>query len=167
MASYQVTPGRNGATAPYGTCGAKTLYTVNGWTTGNPEFDYGAIKLNCSVGDTTGWFGFFATATTLNAQAATVTGYPGDKPSGTQWTHSGVIAITDPRKLWYSIDTAGGQSGAPVWAENAQGCAGPCAMAIHAYGQASGAPPPGNTYNSGTRITTDVFNNLTSWAAAK
>ena len=163
VGTYVVRPGRNGATSPYGSCTAKTLYTVNGWANnGSQEYDYGAIRLNCSVGDTTGWFGYFHQAASHNGQQAIVTGYPGDKGGHTMWTMSGVIGTTLARRLRYTIDTAGGQSGSPVWTNNNANCQGPCARAIHAYG-VGGA----DVDNSGTRIIQEVFNNLTTWRNAK
>ena len=122
----------------------------------------GAIKLNCSIGDTTGYFGYFNQAATHTGQQAIVTGYPGDKGGHTMWTMSGTIAGTLDRRLTYNMDTAGGQSGAPVWTNNNPNCQGPCARAIHAYG-VGGA----DTQNSGTRIIQEVFDNLTTWRNAK
>ena len=58
VASYRIYPGRDGAVSPYGFCTARTLYTVLGWTlASDEEYDYGAIKLNCTIGNTVGWFG--------------------------------------------------------------------------------------------------------------
>ena len=78
------------------------------------------------------------------------------------WTMSGVIGITAERRLHYSMDTAGGQSGAPVWTDEHPNCSGPCGRAIHAYGVGGG-----DTNNSGTRIIQEVFDNLTTWRNAK
>ena len=54
--SYRIYPGRNGGGSPYGSCTAKWLASVRGWTTtGDDRYDYGAIKLNCAIGNTVGW----------------------------------------------------------------------------------------------------------------
>ena len=45
----------------------------------------------------------------------TVAGYPGDKPVGTLWAQSDRILQVTATELQYRIDTAHGQSGAPVW----------------------------------------------------
>jgi glutamyl endopeptidase len=151
-----VYPGRNGSTSPYGSCTATRLYSVSGWTSSrSPEYDYGAIKLNCSIGNTTGFFGYRYSTTSLNGQASYISGYPGDKPSGTQWRSDDSVRITDIRRLFYANDTYGGHSGSPVW-NNGANCS-TCGIAIHAYGVGS------NGYNGGTRITQEVFNNLTTW----
>jgi glutamyl endopeptidase len=163
VGTYQIRPGRNGSSAPYGMCTAKTLYTVNGWANGGlQDYDYGAIKLNCDVGDTTGWFGYFHQAASHDGQQAIIAGYPGDMGGDTMWTMTGTIGATLPRRLRYTIDTAGGQSGSPVWTNNNPNCAGPCARAIHAYGVGGS-----DVDNSGTRIIQEVANNLTAWRNAK
>jgi glutamyl endopeptidase len=151
-----VYPGRNGTSSPYGSCTATRLFAVSGWTTSrSPEYDYAAIKLNCTIGNTTGYFGFRWSSTSLNGQPSYISGYPGDKPSGTQWRSDDTVRISDIRRLYYANDTYGGHSGSPVW--NNEASCSTCGIAIHAYGVGS------NGYNGGTRITQEVFNNLTTW----
>ncbi|HEY0739370.1 MAG TPA: serine protease [Herpetosiphonaceae bacterium] len=154
--NVRVYPGRNGSSTPYGSCGASRLFSVTGWTSSrSPEYDYGAIKLNCSVGNQTGWFGYRWQSASLTGQATNLAGYPGDKAYATLWRDNDTVRITQDRRLFYANDTAGGQSGSPVW--NSGGNCSTCGIAIHAYGVGS------NGYNGGTRITEAVFNNLTSW----
>jgi glutamyl endopeptidase len=157
--NVRVYPGRNGSSAPYGFCTARRLYSVVGWTVSrNRDYDYGAIKLNCTVGTRTGWFGFRWQSASLTGQPSYISGYPGDKPFGTQWRHNDRVRITQTRRLYYANDTFGGMSGSPVWNGNA-GC-NPCGIAIHAYGL------DGTGFNGGTRITQAVFNNLVAWRNA-
>ena len=154
--NVRVYPGRNGSSTPYGSCGYTRLNTVSGWVNSrSPEYDYGAIKLNCTVGNSTGWFGFRWQSASLTGQASYISGYPGDKPYGTQWRSNDSIRITETRRLFYANDTYGGHSGSPVW--NGGASCSPCGIAIHAYGVGS------NGYNGGTRITEAVFNNLLNW----
>lgn len=161
-ASFRVYPGRNGGASPYGSCSARWLATVNGWTQSSDDrYDYGAIKLNCSIGNTTGWYGYFTTGSSLTGLPTIINGYPGDKPL-TQWRANDLVRVTQARRVFYQNDTIGGMSGSPVY-YNRGGC-GICSMAIHAYGTYNG--PPFSTNNHGTRITQDVFNNLTSWRNA-
>ena len=163
--TYTIAPGQNGSSQPFGTCGARRLYSVTGWTnSGDEAYDYGAIKLKCAVGNNTGWFGFWWQGASLTGLAATVTGYPGDKPFGTNWTHTLSIAVTETNQIFYKMDTFGGQSGSPVWKTNSDFCSGSCVMGIHAYGL-HGASPHGDN-NHGTRITEARFNNLISWRDA-
>ncbi len=160
-ATYRIYPGRNGGASPYGVCTAKNLYTVNGWkVSGRDDYDYGMIKLNCNVGNTVGWYGFFWQSATLVGKPITTQGYPGDKPL-TQWKAMDQVRANDTRRVFYQADTVGGQSGSPVWQQRAAGspfCVGRCGLAIHAYG--TGGTGVYATNNHGTRINQEVFNNL-------
>lgn len=153
-------PARNGGTSPYGSCTATRLHSVNGWTaSANPEYDYGAARLNCTIGNSTGWLGRAWTTASQVGLPIGIFGYPGDKLSGTQWGGAGAVALSETRKTRYPIDTAGGQSGAPVVQADGTGpgtCQGDCGIAIHAYAASGGN-------NSGTRITQTVNNNLQTW----
>jgi glutamyl endopeptidase len=154
--SIAVMPGRNGSILPYGTVTSYNFRSVAGWMNdGNENYDYGAIILSTDLGNTTGWFGFGVYSDSdLLASTGNISGYPGDKPSGTQWYDYHRIANVNSRKVYYDIDTYGGQSGSGVYRvinSNRYG------IAIHAYG--------GATTNSGTRIVTPVFNNMLAWKA--
>lgn len=154
--SIQVMPGRNGASLPYGTVTSSSLRSVTGWTdSGDENFDYGAIILNTDLGNTVGWFGYqVLNDGDLTASTVNIAGYPGDKPAGTMWFQANKVASVGPRKVYYDIDTAGGQSGSPVWRlvnGNRYG------VAVHAYG--------GQSTNSGTRITSPVASNIAAWKA--
>ena len=93
-----------------------------------------------------------STTATLLAATVNIGGYPGDKPSGTFWFDSRAVGSVKPEKVFYAADTAGGQSGACVYIVKNRKRVG---VAVHAYG--------GATANSGTRISQDVFVNLTAW----
>ncbi len=144
------TPGRNGATAPFGSCGAATVEASPGWlATGAEEEDYGWVQLDCLIGDLVGWFGYTATGDVTGA-GADVRGYPGDRPPGTMWTMGGTIDVVQTGQAFYAMDTFGGQSGAPVYDPDLAACGGPCALAVHGYGL-HGAAPHG-THNHGVRL---------------
>jgi len=154
--SIQVMPGRDGTKLPYGTATSTNFRTVTGWTdNGSEEYDYGAIITPTDLGATTGWFGFGVyDDATLLASVGNISGYPGDKPSGTQWYASRTIASVSARKVYYDIDTAGGQSGSAVYRiVNGDRFA----FAVHAYG--------GAVTNSGTRVVGPVYNNMLAWRA--
>lgn len=58
--NVKIWPGYNGTDATFGSCRSIRLYSVTGWTNKRDErFDYGSIKLNCAIGNTTGWFGYW------------------------------------------------------------------------------------------------------------
>lgn len=154
----QVMPGRNGASLPYGSVTSSSFRSVAGWTgstSGDENYDYGAIILPNNLGNTTGWFGFGVYSDAdLKSTTGNIAGYPGDKPAGQLWYDARRIDSVNSRKVYYDIDTAGGQSGSAVYRiVNGQRYA----FAIHAYG--------GATTNSGTRIITPVYNNMVAWKA--
>ncbi|WP_106793549.1 serine protease [Aquimarina sp. Aq78] len=154
--SIEVIPGRNGAKKPYGSCKSSHFHSVKGWTKSKKRsHDYGAIILpkNCKYGNKVGYFGygnygFFD----LLGLKVNLSGYPGDKPAGTQWWHARKIKAVTSRTLVYNIDTAGGQSGSPLWRiKNGKRYV----VGIHTNGYSLG--------NSATRITKPVFKNLKNW----
>jgi V8-like Glu-specific endopeptidase len=153
--SIKVMPGRNGTVLPFGAVTSTDFRTVRGWANnGDQNYDYGAIILPSDLGNTTGWLGFGVyDDTTLLNSVGNLSGYPGDKPAGTQWYHSRKLISVGPRKVYYDIDTMGGQSGSAVYRiVNGKRSA----VAVHAYGGAA---------NSGTRITAPVHANMVSWKA--
>jgi glutamyl endopeptidase len=154
--TIRVMPGRDVNNLPYGFATSSQFWSVTGWgDSGDQNFDYAAIIIPEDLGSRVGTFGYGAFSdATLNGQMINVTGYPGDKPSGTMWHDSRVIASTSPTKVHYALDTAGGQSGAPAYIIRD---GKRYAVAVHAYG--------GSTTNSGTRISTPVFQNLRNWRA--
>lgn len=154
VARMRVIPGRNGAEKPFGEAAATEFHSVRGWTErGDEEYDYGAIVLGEPLGQRTGWFGFGRYSDSdLTNVIANISGYPGDKPPGTQWYAARRVDSVSQRKVRYDIDTAGGQSGAAVYRiKDGQRFA----VAVHAYG--------GATVNSGTRINGPVFDNIRHW----
>lgn len=151
-----VMPGRNGSSLPYGSVTSSNFHSVGGWTNnGDENYDYGSIIIPNDLGNTVGWFGFgvYPDAELL-ASVGNISGYPGDKPTGTQWYDSRKIASVNTRKVYYDIDTAGGQSGSAVYRIISGDRYG---IAIHAYG--------GATTNSGTRIIKPVYDNMVAWKA--
>lgn len=144
------------------TCTANLAYISQEWiNTRAVEQDWGVVQLNCNAGAVLGSFGWRTATDTPGAFA--VTGYPGDKHSltagYTMWSHSGTITAHSDYNWKYQIDTAGGQSGAPVWRQEAAPC-GNCVVGIHTYG---GFPDP--TSNGGTRLHPAVRSALTLFSS--
>lgn len=164
-----VYPGRSGNTLPYGQAQAIQLFTNNCWVTKqDPKCDYGGIKINKNKGNQTGWLGFGWTGNNneLLNRKLSVRGYPGDKGGTTQWTMKGPIKVVTNKQIGYPIDTAGGQSGSPIFGKPffAGTACQNCSAGIHAYGFNEAEPKaPFYSRNSGTRITQKVFNALCSW----
>ncbi len=155
VSRIDVMPGRNGSELPYGSVSSEIFHSVVGWTeNANPQYDYGAITIPTNLGDQVGTIGFGVLSNSeILASIGNLSGYPGDKPPGTQWYHSNRIASVAMRKVYYDIDTAGGQSGSAVYRIDSSGDR--TAFGIHAYG--------GGTTNSATRITTPVHDNIVNW----
>ena len=153
----EVIPGRQGDNSPFGSCIATTFRSVQGWTRdGNRDYDYGAILLpeSSALGTQLGWFGYQVRKDDdLNNLTVNISGYPGDKPVGTQWWLSGNVKSVRTCEFEYDIDTAGGQSGAPVWVMLNDG--NRYGVGIHTNGALDG--------NSATRITQEVYNNIAAW----
>ncbi|MGQ0837752.1 trypsin-like serine peptidase [Actinokineospora sp.] len=165
VTSYTVTPGRTGNTKPFGTCsgGINDVWTTGNWINGYPsDHDYGIVKLTCDIGYSTGWFGWwYNPSENLVNQYFYVEGYPGDKPYGTMWWDGDTTYSQTANKLWYWIDTAGGQSGSPVYHYNSVTpglCGGWCVTGIHTSGVAGSNPT-----NSGTRFRPDVMSFINYW----
>jgi V8-like Glu-specific endopeptidase len=123
--------------APYGSCGAVTLHATAAWTSSSDDqYDYGAIQLDCTIGNQTGWFGWWWQPKSLDGQITKIFGYPGDR--GAQaWKAKDYVRVSEPRRVFYANDTVGGNSGSPVFrfrGATELGCQGWCVMAVHAYG---------------------------------
>jgi glutamyl endopeptidase len=151
----EVIPALNGSERPYGYVTSNRFQAVSGWVEDrNSDFDYGAILLDQPLGNSTGWYAFAALdAATLQAGDANISGYPRDRDNATQqYFHARKIVRASMRRLYYEIDTYGGQSGSPIWL-NVSGQR--VAVGIHTVGSSTG--------NSGTLINEDIFTNMKLW----
>ncbi len=137
---------QNGSHKPWGSERWTRAITTSGWFNNRDfDYDYGMIVLAAAPhGGNAGWG-------TYSGGTHRITGYPGDKPFGTMWTHFGTPWTSGSMRLCYTIDTAGGQSGSGI-ADTSGHVRG-----IHT----TGSP----TQNCGTRITGTVFNTLKNWIA--
>ncbi len=157
LSAFKIYPGFSDDYAPYGSCTPKEIYSSSGWiTVADTDSDIGIIKLDCEVGNSTGYFSYFVADPVENV-AITINGYPGDKAEGhQQWASTGTISHATAAKLYYDNDTTGGMSGSPIWVQNANGTA--WSFGIHTNGESILLP---NT-NAGTRISQDVFDLITA-----
>ncbi len=161
--SIDVMPGRDGDELPFGTAVSTRLHSVRGWTQPDggdpdPDYDYGVIVLEESeaLGSQTGWLGVGTYSnSTLRSLTGNLSGYPGDRGNGReQWYMARRIDSVGTRRIFYDIDTFGGQSGSAVYRIRD---GRRYAVGIHAYGV--GERP----LNSATRINRAVFDNLSAW----
>lgn len=165
--NVRVYPGSHSPrTQPFGSCRATRLWSVNGWTRqARDDRDYGAIELDCSVGEHAGWLGVFEPPRLRNGQPTRVQGYPSDRQLGSQWLGRGKVRGLHEGRVFYDNDTVGGMSGSPVfiWWGRGGGCHGYCAFAVHGYGLYGRGLTA--RWNHGTRVTETVAANLAAWAA--
>lgn len=118
-----VVPGANGDVEPFGFAEATNVWIPDAYTTnsdpGSP-FDYALITIGSTdIEAQTGSFEI-GILTTSELQDPgfnpTTSGYPGDKPFGTQWISSeAAFDSVDDVGMIHSIDSFQGQSGSPVW----------------------------------------------------
>jgi glutamyl endopeptidase len=156
----EVSPGRDGASFPFGTVASTTLSAFPRWVSDTDRnFDCGCIILPKPPKSRTGaapfQFRFAAKSDAdIRSRALNLSGYPGDKGGITQWFHARAAQTVTPSVITYDVDTAGGQSGSPVWhlENNVR-----TAVGIHTNGSPLG--------NSATRITAAVKARLDAWRA--
>ncbi len=87
------------------------------------------------MGETVGWFGVGAlTDEQLLKRLVNVSGYPASPGGGVQqwWAKNRIRAVT-PRRIFYDVNTSGGQSGGPVYIYESESAADPIVVGIHAY----------------------------------
>ena len=106
------TPGAMARVDPFGSCNVLQAYSPEGWRVdGKFTADWSLMHLDCAIGDTVGWLGFFwkAGADGLKGLKVRVEGYPGDKPFGTQWRMNGTISASNKNMAYYN-DRHGGRA---------------------------------------------------------
>ncbi len=157
----EVVPGKDGSWDPFGHAYMTYMRSYTGWTSSQmPEHDWAMLTLDRNVGSYTGWMGRMTAASsdTLYTDGVNSAGYPADLDGGenmyfdfdygdgaTEYNH------------YYFIDTAGGQSGMPIWKYTG---GNRYVLTIHAYGRG------GTLSNYGTRFNTDKYNRIFDWLAA-
>lgn len=136
----KIVPGRDGARKPFGeTVGARFILppgfirrNASGTITGfriATRFDYAIVHLKDPLGSTAGYWGQnprpsgdsrgSSITGTLplppGRLSVNLSGYPVDKPWGTQWSAFNRLQRRQNGLLLYENDTFGGHSGSPVW----------------------------------------------------
>lgn len=162
--SIEVYPALDGTKRPFPMVVSTNLKSVEGWTKKrNSDFDYGAIVLDKDQAGI-GTFAFAAVDETLLKSAnLNISGYPADRDSATrQYFHARRVIRVSDRRIYYHIDTFGGQSGSCGWisvdaatAKKLGATQTRIAVAIHTAGSVLA--------NYGTRITGDVVTNFRKW----
>lgn len=159
-----VYPGRNGGLKPFGSCRGVQLFALSRWVNRNSEeegrhHDLGGIKLDCSIGARTGWFGMRPLASGDESSITRIQGYPSDlAPKGRQWQSKDRVRHITDFNVYYQNDTYGGMSGSPVWSSEGREL-----FAIHTYGLHGEEPWKSN--NAGTLLTPERILLIQNWIA--
>ena len=160
-----VMPGRNGD-AMAGRLSSTRFSTTDRWLEAqDADYDYAAIHLNDDLGTGAGSFGLAALSDAdLNTRLVNVSGYPVHPGNGLfQYFHANRIKAVTSRRIFYDIDTMGGQSGSPVWAYLNDDTTNPVVVGIHAYGVNATPANLGVVANSGPRILPEVLTVIRDW----
>ncbi len=163
-----VSPGRNGDEFPLGTVRANRVSALSNWVNdADPDFDIGCIHLDEDKGLETGTFDFAALGDAeLQSHLVNVSGYPADLANGQEqyFAANRVLHVSD-RRIFYDVDTFGGQSGSGVFVQQ-DAKSEPTVVAIHAYGTGGTPFHLGIEANSAPRILPEVFDIIQSWIEA-
>lgn len=161
-----VLPGRNGdQPAPFPSASSTRFSTTDRWLEAQePDFDYAAIHLDTDLGTSIGAFGVGVLPDAeLTDRLVNVSGYPVQPGNGReQYFHANRVKALTARRLFYDIDTMGGQSGSPVWAY-VDGSEDPVVVGIHAYGVGGLPADLSVNANSGPRILPEVLEVIRGW----
>jgi len=149
--------GQNGKNCPYGEARGVYAHSQGGWTVEQKkEHDWAVVTLDRRTGNTTGWFNYsYATDSYYTRRAVRSAGFPTDRDQGkNMYRISGQIDHVSPFQLFYegSMDTAGGQSGSPVY--------------VYSYTKGyviHGIHGAGSVYNEATRLTQEKYNFINTW----
>ena len=151
-------PGRHGSFARWVSEGIKIRVHNNWFSYGDDSNDLGVLFLEHKLGNETGW----ATLEVLSDQQhenryVRVTGYPYERQedlSPYMYTMQGLIKVIKPSKIYYDIDTSGGQSGSGVCVEDGNNI--PRCIAVHV----TGCPVEGN---GAVRINNEKISLISQW----
>lgn len=104
---------------------SKAIYIHPAYLENDMNFDFSLVGLEADIGSYTGWSSLRVLSDVqLDGKPVNVTGYPAQK---TVWdillgrhterlyTMEGPIVASEKHRIFYDIDTSGGQSGSGVW----------------------------------------------------
>ena len=152
VSSIEVLPGYSRTRSGNRTVTAVNWGCTSEWAQrGDQALDFGCIFVRQNLTEF-GRFGFdhpYATEEQLMSLRLHIVGYPHDREGGeAQYGAARQLSRVYQQQLRYAIDTAGGQSGAPVFTSDGW------VVGIHNYG---------GSENLATRITSPVKQTLFSW----
>ena len=163
--TIRVIPGRDDADEPFKSADSASFSTTDRWLEAqDADFDYAAIHLGTDLGQSVGTFGIGVLPDgELMDRLVNVSGYPVSPGNGRQrYFHANRVKALTSRRLFYDVDTLGGQSGSPVWAY-LDGSDKPVVVGIHAYGVGGVPANLSVVANSGPRVLPEVLEVLKGW----
>jgi glutamyl endopeptidase len=168
--SITVIPGQSAGASPDQPFGFKTstnFSTTDLWKEQeDPDFDIGCIHLAEAFNPHPGVFSTAVFSTEeLRGFLVNVAGYPADKGGDKLFHHANQILAATDRRIFYAIDTMGGQSGAPVWLHESED-GPPVVVGIHAYSEFATPSELQIRANSAPRIIPEVFELIKGWVEA-
>jgi V8-like Glu-specific endopeptidase len=155
----EVVPGKNDYDEPFGHAYVTYMRSYTGWTQSEMvEHDWAVLTLDRSIGIFTGWMGRETadSSSSIYTGILNTAGYPGDLDYGENMyfvVDNGDRA--DEYNHWYWMDSAGGQSGSPIWRYDGENR---YILSILAYGYENGADA-----NFGTRLNSNKYNQINTW----
>lgn len=160
-------PGVDDGDEPFKAITATRFETTDKWLQDqNADFDIGVIHLEKAdaIDAARGWFAVASFPDKkLQNHLVNVSGYPGDKGGRQQWWARNRVRGLSPRRIFYDVDTMGGQSGGPVFIIEKAGAA-PKVVGIHAYGVGGSKPSSIKVeVNSAPRIIPEVVELIQGW----
>lgn len=173
VSRVRVIPGRDGANPNQPGFESTSFHLHPQWTgsTGQrPENDIAAIRLPVPIGEQIGWFGVAAIdQSQLDNHRINIAGYPRSvtnvavDPCTELWFEVSTIAMVEAERLFYTLDTSPGQSGAPVmlWPNMLAANGPPMVVGVHARGFDGRGQ-----FNSATRIDAGKLGLLGAWVAS-
>ena len=178
-ARIRVTPGRASADVhPFGSQWARSWRANPAYVARpSPLHDIAIIDLERPFSPSPGFLPIWAPSRAdlerlRGSRLIHISGYPADKPNGTQWEHAERLDRITDRQLLYTVDTCPGHSGAPVWILRSQGgqptviavhTAGPRPHAEGPWGCRPGVPlAPAGLFNRGVRLLPGLVRSIRS-----
>lgn len=163
-----VSPGQDRELRPFGSVTAARFSSLDRWIQDqDPDFDIAALHLDADLfGPDEGFQVGALPDADLRGSLLNVSGYPGAPGNGQeQWWAKNRIREVTARRIFYDVDTSGGQSGGPAYIFR-DGAETPVVVGIHAYGVGGTPASIPMQVNSAPRIVPEVVEHIQAWIDA-
>lgn len=144
---------------------SETFYMHPAYLEKDTNYDFALVDLGKDIGSYTGWASVETVEDTdFDQKIVNVTGYPAQKTvldillgrhTERMYTMSGPVVSTEKHKIYYNLDTSGGQSGAGVWYMNEEDLVN--VVGIHIMGRSKVMG------NAGVRLSLENITLINDW----